>query len=96
MRNELVEIGVVWLGEANAVQVTASSAHAIDDDDFVATIDTIRGLHIEGQDPVYPHDGWEMHQQAASDCPGHDPATNQLVSWIEDHSARHPGRTRRG
>jgi hypothetical protein len=67
VRNELVQIGVVWLGEANAVQVTAllsSTRSTIDD--FVATIDTIRGLHIDGQDPASIQAmAREMHQQAA-------------------------------
>jgi len=67
VRSELVQIGVVWLGEANAVQVTAllsSTRSTIDD--FVATIDTIRGLHIDGQDPASIQAmAREMHQQAA-------------------------------
>ena len=67
VRDELVQIGVVWLGEANAVQVTAllgSTRSTIDD--FVATIDTIRGLHIDGQDPASIQAmAREMHQQAA-------------------------------
>ena len=67
VRSELVQIGIVWLGEANAVQVTAllsSTRSTIDD--FVATIDTIRGLHIEGQDPASIQAmAREMHQQAA-------------------------------
>ncbi len=67
VRGELVQIGVVWLGETNAVQVTAllsSTRSTIDD--FVATIDTIRGLHIDGQDPASIQAmAREMHQQAA-------------------------------
>jgi hypothetical protein len=67
VRNELVQIGIVWLGEANAVQVTAllsSTRSTIDD--FVATIDTIRGLHLDGQDPASIQAmAREMHQQAA-------------------------------
>ena len=67
VRNELVQIGIVWLGEANAGQVTAllsSTRSTIDD--FVATIDTIRGLHLEGQDPASIQAmAREMHQQAA-------------------------------
>jgi hypothetical protein len=67
VRGELVQIGIVWLGEANAVQVTAllsSTRSTIDD--FVATIDTIRGLHIDGQDPASIQAmAREMHQQAA-------------------------------
>ncbi len=67
VRSELVQIGVVWLGEDNAVQVTAlltSTRSTIDD--FVATIDTIRGLHIDGQDPASIQAmAREMHQQAA-------------------------------
>ena len=67
VRTELVQIGVVWLGEANAVPVTAllrKTRSTIDD--FVATIDTIRGLHLEGQDPASIQAmAREMHQQAA-------------------------------
>ena len=67
VRNELVQIGIVWLGETNAGQVTAllsSTRSTIDD--FVATIDTIRGLHLEGQDPASIQAmAREMHQQAA-------------------------------
>jgi hypothetical protein len=67
VRNELVQIGIVWLGEHNAVQVTAlltSTRSTIDD--FVATIDTIRGLHVDGQDPASIQAmAREMHQQAA-------------------------------
>jgi hypothetical protein len=67
VRSELVQIGIVWLGETNAVQVTAllsSTRSTIDD--FVATIDTIRGLHLEGQDPASIQAmAREMHQQAA-------------------------------
>jgi hypothetical protein len=67
VRGELVQIGIVWLGEANAVPVTAllsSTRSTIDD--FVATIDTIRGLHIDGQDPASIQAmAREMHQQAA-------------------------------
>jgi hypothetical protein len=67
VRNELVQIGIVWLGETNAVQVTAlltSTRSTIDD--FVATIDTIRGLHVDGQDPASIQAmAREMHQQAA-------------------------------
>jgi hypothetical protein len=67
VRNELVQIGVVWLGESNAVPVTAlllKTRSTIDD--FVATIDTIRGLHVEGQDPASIQAmAREMHQQAA-------------------------------
>ena len=67
VRNELVQIGVVWLGEANAVQVTALlSGTRSTIDDFVATIDAIRGLHIDGQDPASIQAmAREMHQQAA-------------------------------
>jgi hypothetical protein len=67
VRNELVQIGVVWLGEANAVQVTALLTNTRSTiDDFVATIDTIRGLHIDGQDPASIQAmAREMHQQAA-------------------------------
>jgi hypothetical protein len=67
VRNELVQIGIVWLGEANAVQVTELlSGTRSTIDDFVATIDTIRGLHIEGQDPASIQAmSREMHQQAA-------------------------------
>jgi hypothetical protein len=67
VRTELVQIGVVWLGETNAVPVTAlllKTRSTIDD--FVATIDTIRGLHLEGQDPASIQAmAREMHQQAA-------------------------------
>ncbi|HVC40591.1 MAG TPA: hypothetical protein VND54_01300 [Candidatus Saccharimonadales bacterium] len=67
VRNELVQIGIVWLGETNAGPVTAllsSTRSTIDD--FVATIDTIRGLHLEGQDPASIQAmAREMHQQAA-------------------------------
>ena len=67
VRNELVQIGIVWLGETNAGQVTAllsSTRSTIDD--FVATIDTIRGLHLDGQDPASIQAmAREMHQQAA-------------------------------
>jgi hypothetical protein len=67
VRDELVQIGIVWLGENNAVQVTAllsSTRSTIDD--FVATIDTIRGLHVDGQDPASIQAmAREMHQQAA-------------------------------
>jgi hypothetical protein len=72
VRDELVRIGVVWLGEANAVPVTAllnSTRSTIDD--FVATIDTIRGLHLEGQDPASIQAmAREMHQQAAERLSG--------------------------
>jgi hypothetical protein len=72
VRNELVQIGVVWLGETNAVQVTAllsSTRSTIDD--FVAAIDTIRGLHLEGQDPASIQAmAREMHQQAAERLSG--------------------------
>ena len=67
VRDELIQIGVVWLGEENARQVTAlltSTRSTIDD--FVATIDTIRGLQVEGQDPASIQAmAREMHQQAA-------------------------------
>jgi hypothetical protein len=67
VRSDLVQIGVVWLGEANAVPVTKlllTTRSTIDD--FVATIDTIRGLHIQGQDPASIQAmAREMHQQAA-------------------------------
>ena len=67
VRNELVQIGVVWLGETNAVQVTALLSNTRSTiDDFVATIDAIRGLHIDGQDPASIQAmAREMHQQAA-------------------------------
>jgi len=67
VRGELVQIGIVWLGEANAVPVTALLSRTRSTiDDFVATIDTIRGLHIEGQDPASIQAmAREMHQQAA-------------------------------
>jgi hypothetical protein len=72
VRSELVQIGVVWLGETNAVQVTAllsSTRSTIDD--FVAAIDTIRGLHLEGQDPASIQAmAREMHQQAAERLSG--------------------------
>ena len=88
VRNELVQIGIVWLGETNAVQVTAllsSTRSTIDD--FVATIDTIRGLHLDGQDPRRSR-RWHARctSRLQSGCAGHDPVTNQLVSWIQDHS----------
>ncbi len=67
VRNELVQIGIVWLGETNAVQVTALLSNTRSTiDDFVATIDTIRGLHLDGQDPASIQAmAREMHQQAA-------------------------------
>jgi hypothetical protein len=67
VRSELVQIGIVWLGETNAVQVTALLSNTRSTiDDFVATIDTIRGLHLEGQDPASIQAmAREMHQQAA-------------------------------
>ncbi|MGA7989135.1 MAG: hypothetical protein WCB51_12135, partial [Candidatus Dormiibacterota bacterium] len=67
VRQELVQIGVMWLGERNAVPVTALLTKTRSTiDDFVATIDTIRGLHIEGQDPASIQAmAREMHQQAA-------------------------------
>jgi hypothetical protein len=67
VRNELVQIGIVWLGETNAVQVTALLSNTRSTiDDFVAAIDTIRGLHLEGQDPASIQAmAREMHQQAA-------------------------------
>jgi hypothetical protein len=67
VRKELVRIGVVWLGESNAVPVTALLAKTRSTiDDFVATIDTIRGLNVEGQDPASIQAmAREMHQQAA-------------------------------
>ncbi|MFZ0178283.1 MAG: hypothetical protein WAL84_00220 [Candidatus Dormiibacterota bacterium] len=72
VRDELVQIGIVWLGETNAVQVTAllsSTRSTIDD--FVAAIDTIRGLHLEGQDPASIQAmAREMHQQAAERLSG--------------------------
>jgi len=72
VRDELVQIGVVWLGETNAVQVTALLSNTRSTiDDFVATIDTIRGLHIEGQDPASIQAmAREMHQQAAERLSG--------------------------
>jgi len=67
VRKELVQIGVVWLGEASAAPVTALLTRTRSTiDDFVATIDTIRGLHLEGQDPASVQAmAREMHQQAA-------------------------------
>ncbi len=67
VRTELVQIGVVWLGDANSVQVTRLLLRTRSTiDDFVATIDTIRGLHIDGQDPASIQAmAREMHQQAA-------------------------------
>ncbi len=67
VRKELVQIGIVWLGEANAAPVTALLTRTRSTiDDFVATIDTIRGLHLEGQDPASVQAmAREMHQQAA-------------------------------
>jgi hypothetical protein len=67
VRKELVQIGMVWLGERNAVPVTALLTKTRSTiDDFVATIDTIRGLHVEGQDPASIQAmAREMHQQAA-------------------------------
>ena len=67
VRKELVQIGVMWLGERNAVPVTALLTKTRSTiDDFVATIDTIRGLHVEGQDPASIQAmAREMHQQAA-------------------------------
>jgi hypothetical protein len=67
VRKELVRIGVVWLGESDAVTVTALLARTRSTiDDFVATIDTIRGLQMEGQDPASIQAmAREMHQQAA-------------------------------
>ena len=67
VRKELVQIGIVWLGEANAAPVTALLTRTRSTiDDFVATIDTIRGLHLEGQDPASIQAmAREMHQQAA-------------------------------
>jgi len=67
VRAELVRIGVVWLGESNAVSVTELLSRTRSTiDDFVATIDTIRGLQMEGQDPASIQAmAREMHQQAA-------------------------------
>jgi hypothetical protein len=67
VRKELVRIGVVWLGESNAEPVTALLSKTRSTiDDFVATIDTIRGLQVEGQDPASIQAmAREMHQQAA-------------------------------
>jgi hypothetical protein len=67
VRKELVRIGVVWLGESNAVPVTALLTKTRSTiDDFVATIDTIRGLNVEGQDQASIQAmAREMHQQAA-------------------------------
>jgi hypothetical protein len=67
VRKELVRIGVVWLGESSAVPVTALLSQTRSTiDDFVATIDTIRGLNMEGQDPASIQAmAREMHQQAA-------------------------------
>jgi hypothetical protein len=67
VRKELIRIGVVWLGESDAVPVTALlSTTRSTIDDFVATIDTIRGLNVEGQDPASIQAmAREMHQQAA-------------------------------
>ncbi len=67
VRKELVQIGVVWLGERNAIPVTALLVKTRSTiDDFVATIDTIRGLHVDGQDPASIQAmAREMHQQAA-------------------------------
>jgi len=67
VRKELVRIGVVWLGESNAEPVTALLSKTRSTiDDFVATIDTIRGLQVEGQDPgSIQAMAREMHQQAA-------------------------------
>ncbi len=67
VRTELVQIGIVWLGEANAAPVTALLTRTRSTiDDFVAAIDTIRGLHLEGQDPASIQAmAREMHQQAA-------------------------------
>jgi len=67
VRTELVRIGIVWLGETSAAPVTALLTRTRPTiDDFVATIDTIRGLHLEGQDPASVQAmAREMHQQAA-------------------------------
>ena len=67
VRKELVRISVVWLGESNAEPVTALLTKTRSTiDDFVATIDTIRGLNVEGQDPASIQAmAREMHQQAA-------------------------------
>jgi hypothetical protein len=72
VRQELVRIGVVWLGESDAKPVTALLSKTRSTiDDFVATIDTIRGLHVEGQDPASIQAmAREMHQQAAERLSG--------------------------
>jgi hypothetical protein len=72
VRQELVRIGVVWLGESDAKPVTALLSKTRSTiDDFVATIDTIRGLHVEGQDQASIQAmAREMHQQAAERLSG--------------------------
>jgi hypothetical protein len=67
VRKELVRIGVVWLGESDAAPVTALLSKTRSTiDDFVATIDSIRGLNVEGQDSASIQAmAREMHQQAA-------------------------------
>jgi hypothetical protein len=72
VRKELVRIGVVWLGESDAEPVTALLSRTRSTiDDFVATIDIIRGLHLEGQDAASIQAmAREMHQQAAERLSG--------------------------
>ena len=49
VKQELIAIGVEWLGDPGADQVTDLIRHTRPTiDDFVALIDTVRGLRIQG------------------------------------------------
>jgi hypothetical protein len=67
VKRELVQIGLVWLGDVETETITAlilGTRPTIDD--FVSTIDTIRGLRMVSHDPtVIQSMAHEMHRHAA-------------------------------
>jgi len=67
VKRELVQIGLVWLGDVESESITAlilGTRPTIDD--FVSTIDTIRGLRTVSHDPtVIQSMAHEMHRHAA-------------------------------
>jgi hypothetical protein len=67
VKHELVQIGLVWLGDVESGPITAlilGTRPTIDD--FVSTIDTIRGLRMVSHDPtVIQSMAHEMHRHAA-------------------------------
>jgi hypothetical protein len=67
VKRELVQIGLVWLGDVESESITAlilGTRPTIDD--FVSTIDAIRGLRMVSHDPtVIQSMAHEMHRHAA-------------------------------